>query len=368
MFGERILLAQAAREPPSISGVSETPTAHSPSVIVNVSPSGTASTARPAGTVDGDVAGIIQVVAWPLILLILAVILRNQIRGIFTYAASHLKSVSIAGVSIELTERTAPPLVQTAGAAVDIRHAGTENNVNDSTLRSFYAQIEAAGALELAIVDLGQGHEWLTSRLYILSVILTRMRGLKAIVFVDNANNSHGRFIGICPSGVLRWRLANEFPKYEEALASGEMRAAGAAAQPIMQTFIDNDDGRFADRNMAADLLRGFLTWVQSPSIPPGQTAELWQFLEVQPPNPQVFEYAKWIDAPLIEKLLEGALDNVAVPLTHFQFANRDARSRIVFDHKGTWVPLVRADGRFHGWIDRGVVVEALAGRILDAP
>ena len=84
---------------------------------------------------------------------------------------------------------------------MDVRHAGTENNVNDSTLKSFYAQIEATSALELAIVDLGQGHEWLTSRLYILSVILTRMRGLKAIVFVDNANNSHGRFLGICPAG-----------------------------------------------------------------------------------------------------------------------------------------------------------------------
>ena len=162
---------------------------------------------------------------------------------------------------------------------------------------------------------------------------------------------------------VVRWRLANEFPKYEEALASGEIRAA---AQAPAQAFIDGDDGHFADRNKAAELLRGFLTGVQSSPVAPIQQAELWQSLEVQPPSPAVFEYAKWIDTPLIEKLLEGALDNVAVSLAQFQFASREARLRIIFDHKGTWVPLVRADGRFHGWIDRRIVVETIASRILD--
>jgi hypothetical protein len=366
MFGgERILFAQAAGQPPS-PRTSETPAAPNPPVIINVSPSGPPSTVKAAGSAGSDVAGIIQVIAWPLMLFILAVVFRRQLSGIFSYAASHLKSVSIAGVSIELTEQTAQSMVQVGGMAVDVRHAGTEDSVNDSTLRSFYAQIEATSALELAVVDLGQGHEWLTSRLYILSVILRRMRGLKAIVFVDNANNSHGRFIGICPSAVLRWRLANEFPKYEEALASGEMRAA-VAQTPVPKAFIDGDDGHFAYRDRAADLLKGFLAGVQSP-VPPAQQAELWQSLEVQPTSPPVFEYAKWIDTPLIEKLLEGALDNVAVPLTQFQFANREARLRIVFDHRGTWVPLVRADGRFHGWIDRRIVVETLAGRILDVP
>jgi hypothetical protein len=364
MFGgEHTLVAQAAGQQTPRPTASDIQVAPNPAVVINVSPSGPPSTLKATGSVGNDIAGIIQIIAWPLLLLILAVVFRKQLSGVFSYAASHLKSISIAGVSIELTERIAQPMIQAGGAAVDVRHAGTENNVNDSTLRSFYAQIEATGALELAIVDLGQGHEWLTSRLYILSVILMRMRGLKAIVFVDNANNGRGRFIGICPSEVLRWRLANEFPKYEEALASGEIRAA---AQAPAQAFIDGDDGHFAERNRAAELLRGFLAGVQSSPVAPVQQPELWQSLEVQPPSPPVFEYAKWIDTPLIEKLLEGAIDNVAVPLPQYQFASRDARLRIIFDHKGNWVPLVRADGRFHGWIDRRIVVETLASRILD--
>jgi len=162
--GEHILFAQAAGQQTPTPTTSDTHVAPNPRVIINVSPDGPPSTLKATG-VGADIAGIIQVIAWPLLLFILAVVFRKQLSGIFSYAASHLKSISIAGVSIELTERTAQPMIQTGGAAVDVRHAGTENNVNDSTLRSFYAQIEATSALELAIVDLGQGHEWLTSRL-----------------------------------------------------------------------------------------------------------------------------------------------------------------------------------------------------------
>ena len=101
----------------------------------------------------------------------------------FAYVASNVRSISIAGVGIELPERSAPPIVGVGRAAVDIRQAGTEHSVNDSTLRSFLRPIQATSPLDLAVVDIGIGYDWLTSRLYILSIILKRMRGLQEVLW-----------------------------------------------------------------------------------------------------------------------------------------------------------------------------------------
>jgi hypothetical protein len=348
-----IILAQVAQQQAPAPSGAGTSLAEHPSVTINVN--------TPIPSKGAELVGLLPVIVWPLVVIILAIVFRRQLRGAFTYVASNLKSFSVAGVSIELSERSAPPMVEAGSAEVDIRSAGTEHSVNDSTLRSFYAQIEITSPLELAIVDLGRGHEWLTSRLYILSVILKRMRGLRAVVFVDDASDVHGHFVGICSSEVLRWRLARMFPIYEEALASGELRAAQLPRFPP-ERFVDNDEGRFNDKNAAAELLRGFLHHVQKPALDAGDTAG-WQALE----KSAGFEYAKWIDAPLIERLLVGALDMAGVPLSQFQFADRSARSRIIFEHRNPWMPLVGFDGRFHGWIDRSAVVESLARRNLDA-
>ena len=306
----------------------------------------------------GDIAGIVQIVAWPLVLLTLALVFRRQLRGAFAHVASNVKSLSIAGVSIELAERTAPPIVEAGRAAVDIRQAGTENNVDDSTLRSFYEQIEATSRLDLAVVDLGTGYDWLTSRLYILSVILKRMRGLKGVVFVGGAEDLRGRFIGICSSEVVRWRLARELPRYEEALASGSLRAARLPGLP--KPLIDNDEGRF-NREAAAELLRGFLEAVQQHAAPVPADEPVWQQLKVQPGEAAVWENARWIDASLVERVLGGALDVDAIPVSQFQFADTKTRTRIVLEHGAPWVPLVGINGRFQGWIDRTVAVESLA-------
>jgi hypothetical protein len=356
---EQQIPAPGGQQQPPAQAEIGLPAASTVTINFNTTPVASRDTSEAAG----DIAGILQIIAWPLVLLALALVFRRQLRRVFTHIASNVKSVSIAGVSVELAERTAPPIVEAGGAAVDIRQAGTENNVDDSTLRSFYEQIEAISRLDLAIVDLGSGYDWLTSRLYILSVILRRMRGLQGVIFVGGAEDLRGRFIGICSIEVVRWRLAREFPRYEEALASGNLRAV--QPQGLPQALIENDEGRL-NREAAAELLRGFLEAVQRDvAPPPGEQAD-WQELKVQPGEAPVWERANWIDAALVERILGGALDVDAIPVSQFQFADAKTRTRIVLEHAGPWVPLVGIDGRFRGWIDRSVAVESLARHGLD--
>jgi hypothetical protein len=347
--GSRIQIAQ---QQPATPG---TITTDRPGVIINVAPGG----AAPKSTQGGldDVAGIVQPFIWPLILLILAIVFRRTIADFFAGAASRIKGVSFAGVAIELVPQPAQSLFLT-DAAVDIRHAGTDNDVNDSTLRSFYEQISSREPLEFAVVGLGEGREWLTSRLFILAVILRRMRGMQAVVFMDTAENGQDHFVGVCASDLVRWRLARAYPKLEAALAAGEARVwsqLNAAGGPIQVSPIDDDQGRFTDSGNAAELLRGFLAAIQVPAPPPNDPGP-WELLDQG-----IFEHAEWLDAPLLEKLLAGALDVEAMGFDAFQLADRSARVRAVVEHRGSWLPLVRTDGRFHGLIDRTRVVQSLA-------
>jgi hypothetical protein len=354
LAGSRIQVAQ--QEQPTAGATPGITATDRPGVIIiNMAPGG----AEPKSTHRGleDIGGAVQVLIWPLLLLLVAIVFRRTIAAFFTSVASRIKSFSVAGVAIELAQQAQSLFFKEAG--VDIRHAGTDNDVQDSTLGSFYEQIRARTPLEFAVVDLGEGAEWLTSRLYILSVILRRMRSLQAVVFVDTAKNVRGHFVGVCASDLVRWRLARAYPKLEAALAAGESRVwsqPNAAAVPIRpQPSIDDDSGRFANSEDAAELLRGFLAAIQKSAPPPGDPGP-WQ-----PLGAAIFERAEWLNAPLVEKLLAGALDVEAMGFDAFQLADRNARVRAVVQHRGLWLPLVRADGRFHGLIDRMRVVQSLA-------
>jgi hypothetical protein len=163
--------------------------------------------------------------------------------------------------------------------AVDLRHAGQSGDVNDSTLRSFYEQISEPSRLDYAVVDLGEGREWLTSRLFILSVILARMRSLRAFVFVETAGHVRRRLVGVSECETVRWRLAMRFPWLEAALAHAEC-VVWPKPLPGMTVFlggpiISNEEGRLewlgGNPEPAAQLLRAFLDEIQvdAVAVPP---------------------------------------------------------------------------------------------------
>ncbi|MFY0569974.1 hypothetical protein ACN28E_39945 [Archangium lansingense] len=190
-------------------------------------------------------------------------------------------------------------------------------------------------------------------------MILKRMRSMQAVVFVDTAKDVHGHFVGMCASDVIRWRLARAYPKLEVALANGEIRAWSqfvVSRGPFQtQPPIDNDQGRFVDSNNAAELLRGFLGNIQVP-VPPPNDPGPWEQL-----SPGRFEYAQWLNAPLVEKLFADVLDVAAMSFDAFRLADRSTRARLVVEHPRAWLPLVRADGRFQGLINRARVEQAVA-------
>jgi hypothetical protein len=339
---------------------------------VTVSPAGADQTGTHAPS--NHLGTIAQSVIWPIVVLAIAILYRRSVGTLITTLLSRIRSVSVAGVTLELSTEAGHSVFADSGT-VDIRAAGTEHSVADSTLAGFFQQLSLPSQVEFAVVDLEYGHAWLSSRLYILSVILARMRGLRALVFVEQRSDQPGRFVGVCPTEVIRWRLAQTFPRYEAALAAGETRVWYGPNPPpkppdggtVMRgAAIVDDRGKLANSNQAADLLRGFLSAVQNPIRPPAAPAEeAWQQLTSAPPvtaTPSTFfEQAVWLTAPMVEQLLDGLLDPVSITLEALQLADATTRTRLVIDHGAPWLAVVRNGGRFHGLLNRGRVLESLA-------
>jgi hypothetical protein len=336
-------------------------------------------------TVEIDVAALVGAILGPFIILVLLWWFREPLSMFARELPRRLKSFSAAGVSFELADAT-PSSLTSLQVSVDLRHAGTSNDVNDSTLRSFYEQIEDPTRIDYAVVDLGTGEEWLSSRLFVLSIILQRMRGLQAFVFVENINDVRRRFLGVCEARPLRWRLAARWPRFQSAFAAAELHVWGHPYDDVTQTLpvpprpggmpmdiqsfssqaqnvaIVNDEGRmlqWGGPEAAAALLRAFLDAVQRPGL--AAPSPEWQQLPSDLPR---CEYSVWLTGALLDGVLHDSLDKRSLRLHDLQGWTEALRTRAVLEHSRNWVAVTRDEAIFDRLINRQQALEQIASQI----
>jgi hypothetical protein len=310
-----------------------------------------------------DIAALASALIWPFVVVLVAFLFRDRVIEAAKMLMPRLKSVSIGTVSFEFA--VAKPLPMPISGAVDVRHAGQSSDIDDSTLGSFYEQIRDPSRLDYAIVDLGEGHEWLTSRLFILSEILSRMRGLKVLVFVETAGYVRRHFVGVCTCQQVRWRLAARFPWLECALTHAEYQIwSPPPPESWQRPRITNAEGRLEwsnnDPEPAAKLLRAYLDIVQRSGTV--LDAE-WVALPSSPQKigPQKIEHARWLSPRELEDILSFSLERASVDLTQLLIGSDVAKARLLFVSEGEWLAVTRQDGVFDRLINRRQILEAVA-------
>jgi hypothetical protein len=318
-----------------------------------------------------DVGAIVTTLIWVGLLVVVLLVFRRPMSALLSDLPGRVRSVSAAGVTVEFMSEPVVKAFDFGGVRVDLRHAGTPNEVNDSTLASFYRQFEVADPVPHVLVDLGSGDEWLSSRLYILAVLLRRMRRLETVTFVESGEGPRRRFVGICEAEPMGWRLAAQWPRYESALAAAEVAMWGSPMMdPPVGRFgeafrIVDSRGRVvptlgqSDGEAAASLLRGFLSGVQRTVAPPA-SGDIWQPLRSAP---SVFEQAEWLDGQRLAAVLGDALDQTSISLGDWRSWSNQHRVRAVVESEGRFVA-VTADGMFDGLVDRGRLLERIAEQV----
>ncbi len=173
-------------------------------------PSPPAPTAASTPTVE-----LVKALAWPVVALLIAGIVRRPIALFVSALGSRITKLSLFKVELELvpaSAATATPLLD------DIRTATNSAAISDSS-RMMLEQVQSGTPADFALVALGGGEEWLTSRLHIAAVMMERMRSVKVFVFVERAPTTERRFVAVVPVRQVRWALARRYPWLEAAWA-----------------------------------------------------------------------------------------------------------------------------------------------------
>jgi hypothetical protein len=295
---------------------------------------------------------LLKSLAWPAVVVFSLYLFRRPLTDLVAQVARRASKLSVYQVSVELA--TLPELSSSWSiGSADVRQL-TSSQIFDSPSSTLFEELLKPGRVDYAVVDLGTGEKWLTSRLFIFALILGAVTRLRAFVFVENSGGVRRRFLGIATPSSIQSALATQYPWLEEAY----LRAAAAQYfPPLPDSRFSNQPPLFTstEQSRVINFVQGFIENIQRTTCPPAQ--EAGSHLEISS-EPHVWERAHWIDGERLEHDLAGHLE-----YARYEDSPDEPQSMVaegVARRKGTFVALVDEDRRFVGLIDRHALLDQM--------
>lgn len=300
-----------------------------------------------------DVLEVLRVAIWPLIVLISLFFLSKPLTEFLESTASRITRFSAFDIEFELGPTTATsavplPSMERIKAPMDAIMGG------DSSA-ALFEHLEAEGKAEYAVVDLGEGQEWLTSRVFIVASLFPRMRGVRTIVFLHSFQGAARVFLGCAAPREVRWRFAQTFPWLEVEMVCAECdvlrnRHGDPRLISARERIIFNNDGAL-DPYEASQIAETFIRRLRPDG--PGPHGSDWVLVHGAEAD-GVWERAEWLTASRLRMLLGDTM----------------SRSRIVEDPDADGreyaARILRRSGEFVGQLDEaGVFLRLLDRRAL---
>jgi hypothetical protein len=341
------------------------------------SPAPAATTATPAPPrAEGPVAiQVVTALAWPVVVVIALFALRPALNGFLQGLGSRVTKLSVFKVELELAAATR---AEPSPTLEDIRTAPQAAPIADSS-RALFQHVQDATPADYAVIALGTGDEWLTSRLYIAATLLERMRGVRCLVFLETRDGNSGRFLALAAPTTVRWALAHRYPWLEIAYRRASAIALPVSSPPLLphpqwvaagQPVVTSDRGTL-DPNHAQWLAREFVQVLQQP-VPPPPPAGLYS-----PPPSAIHdpewvtlagyrERANWVTPGVLAEFLPPRAFQAWMP--EMRDAPRAKRTRAVLRREGAFVALLDEDRRFLQLVDRHALLAMTATQLGEEP
>ena len=136
----------------------------------------------------------------------------NYLAGIFRtadeLASQAAAAIAVQGLGLRMVERL---LTQTTVSAEAMGGFGEGYKLVDTTLQSIKQMVATAGPNRALVIDLGDGNQWWSTRLYLLANLLRSVTAVRQIVF-----RQAGRFAGMASPAAVADGLAEAFPLLDE--------------------------------------------------------------------------------------------------------------------------------------------------------
>jgi hypothetical protein len=299
---------------------------------------------------------LLKSLAWPAVVVFSLYLFRSPLTDVVAQVARRASKLSVYQVSVELA--TLPELSSSWSIqSTDVRQL-TSSQIFDSPSPTLFQELLKPGKVDYAVVDLGTGREWLTSRLFIFALILGAVTRLRAFVFVENSGGVRRRFLGIATPSSIQTALATQYPWLEEAyLRAAAARYPTPPPDTAGASRFSNQPPLFTgtDQWGVIHFVQHFIENIQRTTFPPAQ--EAGSHLEIGS-EPQVWERAHWIDGERLERDLAGHLE-----YARYEDSPDEPQSMVaegVARRNGTFVALVDEDRRFVGLIDRHALLDQM--------
>jgi hypothetical protein len=303
------------------------------------------------------VVDLLSALAWPAVVAFALYLFRRPLIEFLAQIGRRASKLSVYQISVELAILPELSSSWSIGSA-DVRQL-TSSQVFDSPSGELFEELLKPGMVDYAVVNLGSGREWLTSRLFIFAVILGAVTRLRAFVFVENSGGVRRRFLGIAAPSSVQRALATHYPWLEEA----RLRAATAHYPPTLQDTAGtprllSQPSIFTGTQPqyeVTNFVRNFIDFIQRTTLPAAQEAE--SHLEIGT-DPQRWERAHWIDGDRLERDLAGHLEY------EWYENSPDEPQRSLAEgvarRNGALVALVDKDRHFVGLVDRHVLLDQM--------
>jgi hypothetical protein len=316
--------------------------------------------------------------------LALGLALRGPIGDFLTGMAGRITRVSVMAVSLDLVVATevSPPWQSRLGTD-DVRGLVIAQDVNDSYFDTLRQSLVAPGSADFLVVDLKSDgrQEWLTSRLYLFTYMLGRLKGVRAIVFVATRGDTSRTFLGVARADDVLHALADQSPRLRLARLQAESEQLGrlepdgsigvepARVPPTSEPVVPQDADEwwvgmrrgsiYVDPLFVAQRFLKRMQWEPQPPVPT-EVPEGWLQLPQVAGRPITWEHASWITA---SDLTDGLLSRIVRPddyLIDDRGWSTSDRVRAVAAVPGDLVALLNQSRRFERLIDRRALLETI--------
>jgi hypothetical protein len=238
--------------------------------------------------------GALAAYTWPVVVLLCLALFRKSIASFLETVSRRATEIGVGVASIKLPE------AKQAEALQDnvIRELTTDAWIESSS-SWFQAFASSTANSEYALLDVSDGDQWITSRLFIFAVMLQRMKSLKAIVFAKSEGPGIRRFLGCASPEGIRWALATAQPWLETGFARAYANALEMPG-PTMGSSPISINGTI-ETQLAQTVVSNFISGVRDfGSSTPKAEPQNWISLGPKPGQ----EHATWLNESSLQQLI----------------------------------------------------------------
>lgn len=298
-----------------------------------------------------DIVDLVKVVIWPSILLWFLISFRKGISTMLGQLSKSVKKISVGNLfELELVQVEEAKLNWTIRELADARQPTTPANFI-SNADNLIQEIQSETTGDYAIIDLGTGNSWLSSRLFLFATLLKQTKGLENYVFLETSGGVQRRFIGIASAQSIRTAFGLHFTWFEESFMS-------AYNERELNAAIKTKPGVISIQE-AGNMVAGFLRNIQKEKKLPDVEMNDW----VPVGKEGYYEQASWINSNLLFDVLGDSLKKDCI--IEDKAKSKEALSASIVMQQGKYVALVDNRNAFISLIDREKVLEGIGRNMM---